>query len=178
MPRHATGVPSNAPGWTRNELERTGFAGWVTWSTCPAALKAIPTDAGGVYIVTRPETHSPPSFLTRSPAGTFRGDPTVEPAVLESNWVGGASVVYIGKADHGQLRRRLSSFVRFGRGGSARHWGGRLIWQMGEAEQLVVAWRVLATHLAPSAEEEVLLAAFRGAYGKAPFANNPDRLGK
>ena len=162
--------------WTRAALTRNGFAGWIRWSDCPAGLSAIDRASGGVYLIFR-DVQLEPAFLERSPAGVFRGDPTVIRAALDANWVPQASVVYIGKAAHCRLRTRLEEFIDFGRGGKRRHWGGRLIWQLEGAEDLLVAWRVLA-HLARPEEEEVrLIAAFKSAYGKRPFANNPDRLG-
>jgi hypothetical protein len=101
----------------------------------------------------------------------------VTPKNPDANWVPGASVVYIGKAKHGRLRKRLEEFVRFGRGGKDRHWGGRLIWQLDKSEELLVAWRVLPTDLDPVAIEKEMLSAFRADYGKPPFANEPHRPG-
>ncbi len=76
---------------------------------------------------------SPPS----ESGWTFRGDPSVPRDALDANWVPEAKVVYIGKAKHGRLRERLSEFVSFGRGGKHRHWGGRLIWQLDLAEEVL-----------------------------------------
>jgi hypothetical protein len=132
---------------------------------------------GGVYVIFRSDPIAP-AYLDRSPAGSFRGDPTVDQAVLDANWVSSARVVYIGKADHGRLRTRLREFIDFGRGGKHRHWGGRLIWQLDRAEDLLVAWRVLPKTIGPKDEEERMIAAFKLAYGKRPFANNPDRMGQ
>jgi hypothetical protein len=85
--------------------------------------------------------------------------------------------VYIGKANHARLRTRLQEYVDFGRGGKKRHWGGRLIWQLAEAQDLLVAWRVVADTESPLAEERRLIAAFRTDHCKPPFANNPHQLG-
>src|SRR4051794_23422562 len=108
--------------WTRASLSAEGFERWVPWSECPEGLD-IDRGAGGVYVVFRDEL-SEPAFLDRSPAGTFRGDPSVAPDVLVDNWVPGATVLYIGKGDHGRLRARLVEFADFGRGGRKRHWAG------------------------------------------------------
>lgn len=162
--------------WTRKALERAGFSGWIPWSACPEALVRIPQNAGGVYVVYRTGLPTP-SYLDRSPAGTFRGDPAVVRESLEANWVRDARVVYIGKADQGRLRKRLEEFIDFGRGGKRRHWGGRLIWQLAQAEDLLIAWRVLPSSIIPRDVETEMINAFRTAYGKPPFANNPDRLG-
>ena len=166
------------PEWTRPHLEADGFVGWVPWSSWRSALTAIAASAGGVYVVYR-SAAAPPTFLPRSPAGTFRGDPTVSAVALAANWVDDAAVVYIGKADHGQLRRRLQTYARFGQGTNARHWGGRLIWQLADSSQLLVAWRVMPTDQSPAAEEKRLLTAFRQTHdGHPPFANDPDLLGR
>jgi hypothetical protein len=163
--------------WTRNSLRHAGFTGWVPWSQCPEALTAIPSAAGGVYVIFRVAASSP-SFLERSAAGSFEGvDPTVPLSSLEANWVSGASVVYIGKANHGRLRRRLEEFVRFGRGRPIGHRGGRLIWQLADAEDLLVTWRIMPLDAEPLREETRLRNLFRSAYGKPPFANDPHRLG-
>lgn len=119
-----------------------------------------------------------PTYLDESPAGTFRGDPSVSREALDANWVPGAQIVYIGKANQGRLRKRLEEFIDFGRGGKTRHWGGRLIWQLELSGELLVAWRVLPPEIVPKSVESAMLAAFRADYGKAPFANDPHRLGR
>jgi len=102
--------------WTRDSLRHAGFAGRVPWSQCPGALTAIPSAAGGVYVIFRVDA-SPRPFLERSSAGRFKGvDPTATVDSLEANRVPDARMIYIGKANHGQLRRRLEEFVGFARG--------------------------------------------------------------
>lgn len=163
--------------WTREALQQAGFVGWVPWSSCPASLSVIDPTLGGVYVIHRTGALEP-AYLDQSPAGRFRGDPSVQRDALDANWVPGASVVYIGKAKHGRLRKRLQEFVGFGRGGARRHWGGRLVWQLDLSEDLLVAWKVLGKDFDPGAVEAEMIAAFRDHYGKPPFANNPDRLGR
>lgn len=170
--------PNSSPhDWTRESLVARGFVGWIPWSNCPSGLDAIDRSAGGVYVITR-DGKIEPVYLDRSPAGTFRGNPTVDRAALDANWVPSAPVVYIGKADHGRLQTRLKEFVDFGRGGKRRHWGGRLIWQLEKSDDLLVAWRVLPKTAVPKDEEDNMIDAFKLAYGKRPFANNPDRMGQ
>lgn len=155
----------------RPSLEATGFVGWIPFgllksSNCPST--------GGVYVVTL-EASSPPAFAERSCGGWFKGkDPTVSREALLLNWVDDAEVVYIGKAD--QLRRRLRQFADFGSGKPVGHWGGRLIWQLSNADMLRIAWKETPGEV-PLVVEAELLTAFRDVYGKPPFANNPDRLG-
>jgi hypothetical protein len=53
-----------------------------------------------------------------------------------------------------------------------------LIWQLDQSERLLVAWKTLPTETDPPAVEKAMIAAFRNDYGKPPFANDPDRLGR
>ena len=94
----------------RAQLEREGFIGWLSFAdTRESGL--CPT-SGGVYVVSYEGPH-PATFPDESPAGRVKGkDPTVDVASLTSNWVEGAEVVYIGKAD--QLRRKIRQFADFG----------------------------------------------------------------
>jgi hypothetical protein len=162
--------------WTREGLTDEGFVGWVPWWACPDAL-AVDRTAGGVYVVLREDTREP-RFLDSSAAGTFRGDPSVSPEALGDNWVSGAGVLYIGKGDHGALRDRLRAYIGFGRGGGARHWGGRLMWQVDKAEDCLVAWRVLKQGVEPVDVETQMIKDFKAAYGKPPFANRPHLRGR
>ena len=158
--------------FTRQELEQVGFAGWIAFSDLRAS--SCPT-SGGVYVVTY-DCRGRTSFAERSRGGWFKGkDPTVTPDILRANWVDGAEVVYIGKAD--QLRRRLLQYADFGAGKSIGHWGGRLIWQLPHPERLLVAWKETPGRIPREVEAE-LIDEFRRVYGKPPFANDPHRLGR
>ena len=135
-------------------------------SRCPTA--------GGVYVVTY-EADGPIIFAKQSCGGWFKGkDPTVALAALTTNWIDGAEVVYIGKAD--QLKRRLTQYADFGAGKPVGHWGGRLIWQLPGIDRLLVAWKETPGRIPVEVEAE-LVGQFRRAYGKPPFANDPHRLG-
>lgn len=164
--------------WTRDQLRRRGFIGWVPWSACPSALAAIPPGAGGPYVVLRSDHTAPPTFLERSTAGVFQRDPTVARGALVANWVTDAHVVYIGQANHGRLRARLCEYVSFGRGANVGHRGGRLIWQLAEAQNLVVTWRILEPGVVPKQVEDGMIIAFASAFGQPPFANDPHLLGR
>lgn len=153
-------------------LREAAFEGWITFgelrtSTCP------PT--GGVYVVTYGGA-LPTDWPDRSCGGWFKGkDPSVAKDALVANWVGGADVVYIGKADH--LKRRLVQFADFGAGKPIGHWGGRLIWQLPNVGDLRVAWKETPDR-SPLRAEADLIDLFRQTYGKPPFANEPHRLGR
>jgi hypothetical protein len=159
--------------WGRSALERLGFVGWHRFGDLGSHLSSIPSDAGGVYVVYR-EADTRPSFLARSPGGTWGGDPTVAIEVLRQEWVDGAHVLNIGKANRGRLRSRLREYHSFGSGGTGRHRGGRYIWQIAGAWDLLVAWRVTAATEVPRTLEERMIAAFCTAFGARPFANLTD----
>lgn len=155
-----------ALGLTRESLKADGFVGWVPFKQM-RNQDSVPR-TGGIYVIARTSTGDP-KFLEANPGGRFkRKDPTVPEEVLRANWVAGAEVVYIGKAD--ELRRRLRQFADFGAGEPVDHWGGRLIWQLAESKNLLVAWKETPDD-APVRAEAALIADFRGLYGKRPFAN-------
>jgi hypothetical protein len=157
--------------FTRAELEADGFVGWVPFSAIKAS--ACPS-SGGVYVITY-SGGNPEGYAERSCGGWFKGkDPTVSAEALTANWVDGAEVVYIGKAD--KLKRRLAQFADFGAGRSVGHWGGRLIWQLPSVEKLLVAWNETPGRVPADVEAE-LIRAFRHTHGKPPFVNEPHRLG-
>jgi hypothetical protein len=54
------------------------------------------------------------------------------------------------------------------RGESVRHYGGRLLWQLENCQELLVAWKVEPYS---GALEYDLLEEFIEAYGRLPFAN-------
>jgi hypothetical protein len=170
----ATASPSTRPplprSFSRKALESAGFVGWMTWSKLRLSdyspIPALP----GAYVVYRP-TAASPTFVHPSPAGWFKGeDPTVPETRLWTEWVEDARVVYIGKADI--LRRRLTQFGQFGGGEPVRHRGGRLIWQLADADNLVVAWHEITWAEAARDYERRLLSAFAKQHdGRRPFAN-------
>jgi hypothetical protein len=158
--------------WSRSRLSVAGFEGWVTFSELADRLPKVPR-TGGVYVVSRDGTK--PDFLSASTGGHFKGrDPSVSRDALDANWVDGAPVVYIGKADN--LRRRLQEFMHFGAGEPVGHWGGRLIWQLRDSGSLLVAWVETPSRI-PREVEVQMIDAFKAAWRKPPFANEPHRLG-
>lgn len=157
---------------TRADLDELGFLGFVPFSELPES--GVP-EGGGVYAVLRVAS-APPAFLDESAAGRHKGrNPTVSIEKLDSAWVPGVEVVYIGKATPGAagrrgLRKRLDEYRRHGAGERVGHWGGRYVWQLADAEKLLVAWLPTPGQDASEVEGK-LIALFLEQVGRLPFAN-------
>lgn len=99
--------PSLPDHLDRNGLAAAGFEGWQTWADLRSNDYRHVPHSPAVYVVYR-DTNDLPEFLDANPGGHFKTkDPTVSQGELISNWVPGAHVVYIGKAD--LVGRRLNS---------------------------------------------------------------------
>lgn len=147
------------------------FTGEVRIEQLQISCSVVP-DAQGVYAVVR-ESTAPVQFLATSCGGRFKNrDPSVDIATLEERWLAQAKVLYIGKAGgtelRSTLRKRLHTYMQFGLGCPCAHWGGRYIWQLADAAQLLVLW---APTSEPAKTESLLLDGFTQSYGQLPFAN-------
>jgi hypothetical protein len=157
-----------------DNLRRNGFSGFVSAAALRQDLTQIP-DIRGVYMVVR-EIGNRPQFRATGSGGHYkRTDPNVPIEKLHKNWVEETCVLYIGKAgdehSHATLRSRLRQYLQFGAGKSRSHKGGRYIWQLENAEDLLFCWKPLPSGN-PQKEETALLAAFKCQYeGRLPFAN-------
>lgn len=144
-----------------------GYAGFEPLLS--ATTRDIPS-LPGVYAVVRAQP-GPVSFLATSSGGHFKGkDPTVSTSVLTTNWVHDTDTVYIGKATN--LRSRISQYQRFGNGKQAPHWGGRLVWQLGERNTLLICWKAVQED--PRESERQIIAEFLSVLRARPFANLKD----
>lgn len=159
------------------KLKADGFAGFVSVSKLRQSCNVIP-DVKGVYVVLR-LSEDAPHFLTVGTGGFFKGKcPNVAVDELKSNWVNDTHIVYIGKAgDPGRsatLRSRIRQYINFGMGKNVGHYGGRYIWQLSDASELVFAWKQLPDGY-PSAVESQMIADFKLNHKlMRPFANLKD----
>ena len=151
------------------EIKKAGFTGFKKMSDLFLNSSMLP-DSNGVYLVLNTE-NKPGEFLKVGSGGHFKGkNPNVSLAELNAHWVDNTKVVYIGKAK--SLKSRLRQFFGFGQGKNIGHYGGRLIWQLKYAKDLVVCWKVLTTD--PREYESELIRQFVSIYGCRPFANLKD----
>lgn len=148
-------------------IESAGFAGFMPVVELRDSKTESVPDVPGVYMVLR-DSGERPDFLARGSGGYFKGkDPNVPLSELCANWVEGAKVLYIGKAK--SLRKRISQYLRFGDGKPVCHWGGRYIWQLADAQELIFCWMPVDGD--PDAVETEMICRFREHYGSRPFAN-------
>lgn len=167
--------PLSRARFSRAALTGAGYSGWCNRLALRPGGGRKPDAGPGTYVVLRADDDAP-VFLDTSPAWTKHGGP-VDRAALEANWVDGAHVVYIGKAN--DLSVRVPAMAAFGAGKKVPHGGGRLVWQLEKAPELLFAWRPLRDGFATARDDErAMIENFRAAYGKPPFANDPDRLGR
>jgi hypothetical protein len=163
----------------RQKLKDDGFSGFRTFLNLE--INRIP-QGPGIFAVLIPEGFEP-GFLAKSTAGRFKKkDPSLKPEAVAAEWVQGADVLFVGKAGVGSkgnrgLRRQIQELVDFGHGKPPGHWDGRLLWQLADAESLLIAWKELPADQVNQAEAEYH-AAFRNLHGRLPFANLVQARGK
>lgn len=161
----------------RQRLVEAGFTGFTTIGALMADTCAAPA-AAGVYVVMRNDDGRP-TFTTKGTGGFFnQKDPNVSIDELERNWVDDTSIVYIGKAggpkSGATLRSRLRQYMEFGQGKPIGHYGGRYIWQLQDARELTVCWKVIGDK-DPRDVENQMIAMFKVEHGgRRPFANLKD----
>ncbi len=154
-----------------------GFDGYRTVrSLRNKGVDAVPEEPG-VYRVMRPGI-APPRFLAQGAGAWFKGkDPNVPLSRLQQEWVESALVLYIGRAgadSNETLRKRIDLLIRFGEGEPVGHYGGRLVWQLNDADALVICWQA-TYNKDPQEVKRELIQNFRMLHGgKRPFANLQD----
>ena len=150
-------------------LEKNGFKGFVSVKDLCNDRGCIPKKMG-VYFVVLPVQHKV-DFMENNPAG-FRGgrNPTVSIEELEQNWVSDTLVLYIGKAK--KFKERIHCYLKHGMGSdSAAHWGGRMIWQVKDSQNLLFCWKK-SDKVDSFEDERELINSFCEFYKKRPFANH------
>ncbi len=153
-------------------LQNQGFEGFLTVADLRGGNFGDIPEVPGVYILVR-ECRSYPDFLEVGTGGHFKNrDPNKSVAELKKEWVEVALIVYIGQTSRG-LRERIDELIKFGEEEPIGHWGGRLVWQLKDAERLQVCWKELK-EADPLSVEKKLIQAFRAQYKARPFANLRD----
>ncbi|MBO4662955.1 MAG: hypothetical protein J5663_00915 [Bacteroidaceae bacterium] len=161
----------------RKALKELGFEGFKSVRELMDSCSVIPNQMG-VYVVLR-EKDDHPVILDKRPSCQNESDyPSYAKAELERNWVDGSHIVYIGKAGGLELKtnlnKRLRAYIQFGKGKKIKHGGGRSIWQLADAKDLVFCWRKLYKE-EPREVERKMIADFCLEHdGKRPFANRQD----
>lgn len=151
--------------WDRAGLEAIGFRGFVSFAEVRIPRHLVLPNERGIYVVIRPG-EGERSFRDSSPA---RGG-LYDVEDLARRWVDRSPIIYVGKADPvGGLHKRVKQYAR--RGGS--HTGGRAIWQLADADELLVAWLPTGAETGRDVEKR-WIAEFVRMFGKRPFANLDD----
>lgn len=146
--------------WNRSELGRLGFTGFVPLVGMDRSL--LPR-RHGVYVVLYEEDRRPEFLATNVITKRMPYDPVH----LEGKWLPDTSVVYVGKAQgRNGLRTRVGAFSRQ----RTNHSGGRALWQLDIASDLLVAWLETPGESALAVEQSYLQA-FKAEHGSYPFAN-------
>lgn len=176
--------------YTRQKLEEFGFTEFSSIQDLRINLEIIPPKKG-VYMVIR-DSNDDPEFLEKGTGGEFKKKkPNVPFEKLMDKWVKGAFILYIGetggykkrrkkkdgeKRNHKKnrfLRSRIKELLDFGQGKSVGHYGGRLIWQLKDAENLFICWKEFSEkNDDPKKIKQALINQFKKTHdGKLPFAN-------
>ena len=157
-------------------LRQNGFEGFVSIASLKANPNQIPQKQG-VYVVLFPFDKEP-NFLQTGTGGFFKDkDPNVTISELESKWLSGTDIIYIGKAggssSKATLRSRLIQYLKFGMGMKIGHWGGRYIWQLSNSDNLIICWKPTKQD-ARDVESEMIEQFKREHNSCRPFANLKD----
>jgi hypothetical protein len=153
----------------RREILNAGMRGLFTIPQLRDGQVSTAPEAPGLYTVWT-TADVPPRFARRSSAGHYQGrEPTIPAEELQARWVPNSALLYAGKAAN--LRTRVRLMVDFAEGKPVAHWDGRALWQLSDADELLVAW---ATFADPALALAALLGRFSEANaGALPFANEP-----
>ena len=160
-----------------DSLKVAGFVGFKSIKELINRWSDIPLDRG-IYMVLYTGRNRP-KFVVKGTGGFFEGkDPNVPVAELDSSWVDGSVVIYVGRTGI-SFRKRFSQLFDFGQGKPAAHYGGRYIWQIQDREELSLCWLPCPNGWRGTEElEDEIMHEFKRIYGKLPFANLLEPKGK
>ena len=155
------------------DIKTAGFKGFKNVKELWIDSSEIP-DIKGVYLVLNSSTKLH-EFILPGVGGFFKDkNPNISIEELETNWVESSNVIYIGKAGslngEATLRKRIRQYLRFGQGKKVGHWGGRLIWQLSNHEELIFCWKEISNQ-DPREVEKELIGKYARQFGCRPFAN-------
>lgn len=150
------------------KLKEAGFIGFIDIKTLKQIYNRLPLEKG-VYVVLR-MTDEAPVFLEKGTGGFFKGkNPNVAISKLQGKWLDDSPIMYIGQTTK-SLQKRILQYLQFGSGMGVGHYGGRYIWQLKDADNLVFAWKPLPSTDTHDFEKRMLLD-FHKEHGALPFAN-------
>ncbi len=154
-------------------LQQIGFKGFLSLREVIDSKYNMIPNLMGVYVILSNDKII--TFLDESVGGHFKGkNPTIDKSSLKDNWVDGTSILYVGKAggtkSGSTLKKRIRQYMLFGSGKPVGHWGGRLICQIKENRDLLLAYKIL-DKIEPREYEKELIADFSREFGRLPFAN-------
>jgi hypothetical protein len=162
------GVSSQGFPDSRRDLLVQGFKGLHPIGALLDGQAATAPEAPGVFVVCR-LAEVPPRFAQANTAGRWKGqDPTLPVELLKDAWLPEAALLFVGGGAN--IRQRLRLFLDFGGGKAVAHWTGRALWQLSDAEDLIVGWRLGN----PKADLAGLVADFSAKHGTPPWANGLD----
>jgi len=156
-----------------DKIKEAGFSGFEKMSDLFINSSSVPK-VKGVYLILNPNFKKA-EYLQIGTGGYFKGrNPNIMIDELKENWVDKSLVVYIGKAGSqtgkATLHSRLKQYFGFGQGKNIGHWGGRLIWQLKNSNELIVCWKSLQDG-DPRLVENKIIKDFISKFSKRPFAN-------
>lgn len=177
----------------RREMEALGFKaeGWCTVKSMMDGInKGCIPENGGVYMILRSDFSSPEFTIWEYGICYEKKDKEtgeIKPhklmysiGDLENSWIPGTAILYIGKGDN--LKRRINEYIRYYKKlmecqykkikvNNVSHRGGRSIWQIKDAEKLIVAWMSTPGAEPVDMEKQLIIGFKSNNNGKFPFAN-------
>lgn len=122
----------------------------------------------GVYIIVIPDNFGKVGFNEFSKLEKWKDKQVaIHIKELKNRWIENAKILYIGKSEI-NVQKRLLQHIKFWNGKNVSAYGGRIIGQIQNFENLEVWYLNCDT---PEKTKKILLKTFKNQYGKFPFAN-------